>query len=199
MHVLACEYEAGPSHSCLSCILQLREEHAAVFAKHGPELTPAAIAAMPYTAAVVKETFRTATIIPWVPRVAEKPLQMPQGGPEVPAGCPFLVAIGAIAATDPALSSGGSSQGTDSPDSFQPERWLQPELAKSPRQMPFGLGQRYCLGSHLAGAELACVLAEIARKYSLAAATNTEWREFPLKQPSNGLPCSLTPLAGGAA
>jgi cytochrome P450 len=139
---------------------------------------------MPYTAAVVKETLRTAQVVAYVPRVAAQQLQVPGGGPEMKAGCPFIVALGAIAGADPAhqpaaagdLAAAAAAAGSSW--DFQPERWLQPENAKSLalHQAPFGMGAHYCLGSQLALAELTAVLAELGRSYSLAADTNTEWK-----------------------
>lgn len=81
---------------------QVQAEQAAVVARHGATLTPAAYADMPYTQAVVKETLRSAQIIAYVPRVATRELQVP-GGPTLPAGCPFIMALSAISASDPAL------------------------------------------------------------------------------------------------
>lgn len=173
-----------------SC-LQMRQEQAAVQAQHGNQLTPAAVAAMPYTTAVVKETLRTAQVIGYVPRVATQALKVPGGGPELQSGCPFIVALGAMAASDPAAAAAAvSAAGQGSPDSqagtvqdFRPERWLQPELAKSLalHQAPFGMGAHYCLGSQLAMAELTAVLAELARSYSLTADTDTDWPGEPLQ------------------
>lgn len=85
----------------------------AVIDKHGATLTSAAYQAMPYSLAVIKETLRTAQIIPQMPRMATRELHIP-GGPTIPAGCPFLLAMAAISASDPAV------KGRE--DSFQPER-----------------------------------------------------------------------------
>lgn len=84
-------------------------------AKHGPTLTPAAYADMPYTMAVVKETLRLAQIIFYVPRIATRQLNVP-GGPTLPAGCPSFVALAAVSASDPALQKSGDGE------QFKPER-----------------------------------------------------------------------------
>lgn len=81
--------------------------------KHGPTITPEAYRDMPYTMAVVKDTLRLSQIIAYMPRMATQELSVP-GGPTLPAGCPFLIAMAAISAADPAL------QGQDS--GFKPER-----------------------------------------------------------------------------
>lgn len=159
-------------------------------AQYGPQLTPAAISAMPYTAAVSKEALRMAQIVPYVPRVATTALQAPGGGPVIPPGCPFLVALAAMSAADPAVAADGEAQ------HLKPDRWLQPEHAKSLalHQMPFGVGQHYCVGAQLANAELAAVLSELVRNYDFTVEVNTDWAEFPIRRPRNGLPCSLVPL-----
>lgn len=94
---------------------QVQAEQAAVLAKHGPTLTPGAYADMPYSMAVIKETLRLAQIIPNVPRIATKELQVP-GGPTLPAGCPFFAAFEAIGRSDPAL------QKSKDGEQFKPER-----------------------------------------------------------------------------
>lgn len=73
-------------------------------------------------------------------------------------------------------------------------RWLDPANAKSlaQHQLPFGTGQRTCLGMNLAYAEMAAFLSELGRTYTLAADTATEWRDFPIKKPANGMPIRLT-------
>lgn len=76
-----------------------------------------------------------------------------------------------------------------------PHSWLDPSSAKtlSQYQLPFGTGQRHCLGMNLAYAEMAAVLSELGRTYTLQADTSTEWRDFPIKRPVSGLPIRLTP------
>jgi cytochrome P450 len=68
-------------------------------------------------------------------------------------------------------------------------------------QLPFGTGQRTCLGINLAYAEMAAVLAELRRNYTFGVEQQTEWKDFPIKSPTNNLPMRLTrrAAAGGAA
>ena len=70
---------------------------------HGPTLTPEAYRDMPYSMAVIKEVLRLAQIIAYVPRMATREVAVP-GGPTLPSACPFLVALAAISAADPALA-----------------------------------------------------------------------------------------------
>ena len=84
-------------------------------AEHGPTLTPEAYAAMPYTMAAIREALRLAQIVGFVPRLATRELPVP-GGPTLPAGCPFIVALAAISAADPAVQAAGDVE------QFRPER-----------------------------------------------------------------------------
>lgn len=77
---------------------------------------------------------------------------------------------------------------------------MEPGAAKalSQHQLPFGTGQRTCLGMNLANAEMVAVLAELGRSYTLAADVDTEWQDFPIKKPMSGLPIQLSPRQPGA-
>eukprot|EP00878_Enallax_costatus_P016211 GHUV01017004.1.p1 GENE.GHUV01017004.1~~GHUV01017004.1.p1 ORF type:complete len:388 (+),score=77.49 GHUV01017004.1:1042-2205(+) len=171
-------------------VTKLRKEHQEVRAMHGNGLTSASLAAMPYTQAVIKETLRTAQVVPYVPRSAKKPLRSQSGEQVVPSGCPFIVAFSQMSIKDPAVS--------PDPEQFKPERWLDPKNAKNYalHQAPFGMGLHYCLGSQLAQAELTAILTEVARNYDIVAEVDTEWVDFPIKRPTNGLPCKVSALAG---
>lgn len=83
-----------------------------------------------------------------------------------------------MAIADPAVS--------EDSEEFKPERWLDPKHAKSlaVHQLPFGAGQHYCLGSHLATAELTAAVAVLARGYELQADMHVVWVDFPIKKPS---------------
>lgn len=57
----------------------------------------------------------------------------------------------------------------DDPEYFRPERFSPEETARRPKHVyiPFGSGQRVCIGKHFALAELILVLATIAREHRL--------------------------------
>jgi cytochrome P450 len=175
---------------CSVRFLQLQQEHAAVAALHGTQLTPAALAAMPYTAACIKEALRTGQIVPMVPREATQALTG-RDCPDVPAGCPFLAAFCAISAADPAVAADAGE--------FRPERWL---VAKSEaaaslalHNMPFGAGQHACLGYHLGLAELSVLLFELSvggfAVWLARGESSTRWMGFPTKVALDGLPLRL--------
>jgi hypothetical protein len=52
---------------------------------------------------------------------------------------------------------------------------------------------------NLAYAEMTAFLSELGRTYTLAADTGTEWRDFPIKKPANGMPIRLTQRVEPAA
>lgn len=169
--------------------------------RHGLQMTPAAYADMPFTTAVVREALRCSQVVAYVPRVATRELPLPNGGPTLPAGCPFLLVLSAMSDSDPALQASGDA------GVFRPGRWLEStEAAKSlaHHQLPFGAGQRTCLGINLALGEMTVLLAELGRSYTLqgaglaggsddaAAATHpARWKSFPILQPTDGLPMRL--------
>jgi cytochrome P450 len=142
-------------------------------------------------------------------RAAVRDIPLP-GGAVIPAGCPMAVAFSSMAANEPAWRPDAGA--------FRPERFLAggagrapgaggrgpgPDaLAPVPQSFnPFGVGTRYCMGSHLAHAEMAAVLFELARLveagYGLEADTPRHWAEFPILRPDNGLPARLLPRSGG--
>ncbi|GBF88017.1 hypothetical protein Rsub_00729 [Raphidocelis subcapitata] len=184
-------------------LARLADEQAAVVAAHGEALTPAAVAAAPYAAAVVRETLRMRLIVPGVMRKAEKDVQL-AGGLSIPKGCPVLVAFSAIADREPAWEADRGE--------FRPERFLTggsggsggPEaLAPQPAGFnPFGIGTRYCLGSHLALAEMGAMVAELGRlagSHALEVEQPGRWEEFPILRPDNGLPTRFVAKPPGAA
>jgi cytochrome P450 len=87
----------------------------------------------------------------------------------------------------------------DGPETFDPDRWL-PERGKRAHQlsfMPFGAGQRLCIGNHMALMEGALLLAQIARRYEpRLISSNPPVPEVGVTMtPKNGLPMLIQPRA----
>ena len=182
-------------------LARLADEQAAVVAAHGEALTPAAVAAAPYASAVIRETLRMRMIVSGVMRKAEKDLELP-GGQTIPSGCPVMVAFSAMAEREPAWQGDA--------EEFKPERFLTGGgggsnsavslAAQPPSFNPFGIGTRYCLGSHLALAEMGAVVAELGRlaaSHGLEVEQPGRWEEFPILRPDNGLPTRLVAKGAG--
>jgi cytochrome P450 len=110
---------------------------------------------LPYLEAVCNEALRIEPAVTDVARVCKKPLAL--GPYTVPAGEVVFVNV-TFMLRDPSLY--------PEPHAFRPERFL--ERSYGPAEfVPFGGGQRRCLGAAFAQAELAIVLATLARDFRL--------------------------------
>jgi cytochrome P450 len=91
--------------------------------------------------------------------------------------------------------------GALAPNAFNPDRWLTPAPAgggaaaarpSSPAapsaQMPFGFGARFCLGYHLAMAEMKTTLALLGQGYEFEARGDGRWEYGVGRVPVDGLP-----------
>ncbi len=105
-----------------------------------------------YTLAVIKESLRLYPTIPSCPRVAKEDTKL--AGYDIPQGSRILVSIYNIHRYRRYWSE---------PDVFQPERFLDKENFPREAYIPFGIGQRHCLGKHLAILESQLLLALITQ------------------------------------
>ncbi|TSE00799.1 cytochrome P450 [Skermania sp. ID1734] len=110
----------------------------------------------PYRTAVIKEALRIRPVIYNVARRLTEPVEL--AGHTLPAGLLVLPSIGAIH-TDPRI------WGPDATE-FRPERWLEPD---PPQQawIPFGGGNRRCLGATFALTEMDTVLRTVLARVEL--------------------------------
>ena len=115
-----------------------------------------------YLDAVAKETLRIRPVVFDVGRVLKAPTEV--AGYHLPAGVTVIPAIGLVHA---------SSAVYDDPAEFRPERMLGAAAVKlSPTTwLPFGGGNRRCLGANLALAEMRIVLGEVLRRVELSTTT----------------------------
>jgi cytochrome P450 len=118
-----------------------------------------------YLDAVVKETLRVRPVLSDVLRVPTEPMTL--GSYEVPAGAYLAPAI-VLIHLRPELY--------PDPEAFRPERWL---VERPPHQawIPFGGGQRRCIGSHLALLEMRAVIAEVLKRVRLRPAQAASERQ----------------------
>jgi cytochrome P450 len=110
----------------------------------------------PYLRAVIQETLRLYPTIPQAPRVATERLTL--AGYEVTKGARVVVSIYRIHRNPRAWQD---------PDAFIPERFLAPLPPYD--YLPYGLGERSCLGRHLAQLVLERTLAQLLRRLQFAA------------------------------
>ncbi|HEX8967407.1 MAG TPA: cytochrome P450, partial [Chloroflexota bacterium] len=81
----------------------------------------------------------------------------------------------------------------DDPDVFRPERWSEPAIQRLPRMayIPFGGGQRVCIGSSFAQLEALLLLTTTAQRFRLALADSSRvaepWPSVTL-QPRGDIP-----------
>ena len=112
-----------------------------------------------YLDAVAKETLRIRPVVFDVGRVLQEPVEI--AGYRLPARVTVMPAIGLVHARDDVY---------DDAAQFRPERMLGANLSPC-TWLPFGGGNRRCLGANLALAEMRFVLREVLRRADLQTTT----------------------------
>lgn len=118
-----------------------------------------------YLDAVVKETLRIRPVIFSSARVLTEPTEV--GGYLLPAGTTVDVSIGLVHA---------SAALYPDPDRFDPDRMLGASLSPT-TYLPFGGGNRRCLGAMFATVETHVVLREILRRVDLSPTTEADEKQ----------------------
>lgn len=118
-------------------------------------LDPEKVAKLDLLDATIRESLRLRPIAPLVARLLAKPIQI--GGYDVPAGWVVAPAI--------ALVHGRASTYRD-PQRFDPQRFLREKLPAS-EWLPFGGGNRRCIGAAFATYEMKMVLATLLSRTRL--------------------------------
>lgn len=122
----------------------------------GPSPSADALAKLPYLGAVCDETLRRTPVLPIVPRRVAKPFRLRNW--DIPLGAGVAAAI-AVVHFDPAIY--------PEPDAFRPDRFL--ERKYSPFEyLPFGGGNRRCLGAAFASYEMRIVLGTLLSKHNFS-------------------------------
>ena len=112
-----------------------------------------------YLDAIARETLRVRPVVFDVGRVLKEPVEV--AGYLLPAGVTVIPAIGLVHARDDIY---------DDAAQFRPERMLGASLSPT-TWLPFGGGNRRCLGANLALAEMRIVLREVLRRAELETTT----------------------------
>lgn len=118
-----------------------------------------------YLDAVAKETLRIRPVVFDVGRILTAPIEL--HGYHLPAGVMVAPGIGLVHA-DPAVY--------DDPDRFDPDRMMGATLSPT-TWLPFGGGNRRCLGAGFAQTEMRVVLREILRRVELSTTTEPGERQ----------------------
>jgi cytochrome P450 len=141
-----------------SVLRRLRQEVTAVLGD-GPA-TAASLDKMPLLEAVVREAMRLYPPAWILSRSAEQDTTV--AGQAIPKGSVLFVPIYGVHRVPSVW---------EDPEAFDPERWLDGRGERARKQnmyLPFGMGQRRCVGEHLAMLEARLVLATLVRKMHLA-------------------------------
>ncbi|KAG2446203.1 hypothetical protein HXX76_000796 [Chlamydomonas incerta] len=170
-------------------------EQQQVVAAHGPELTPAALAAMPYLEAAFKEAMRLLPSGGGAVRHLTKELRA--GNVTLPAGEWVWYHPHLMHCIDPVLWDGDTS--VDVPahmdwrnnleGAYRPERWLSEET-RPKYYYTFGSGMHLCAGVQLVYMEVKLVMAMLVRRFRLRLPVPDMLtrctRVFPFMQPVPG-------------
>jgi cytochrome P450 len=134
-------------------------------------LTPEDARALPYTDRVVTETLR---LYPTAWAIGRETLRDTTiGGRPVRKGTTVLIVPWTIH-RDPRFF--------EAPDEFRPNRWTDGLAERLPRfaYVPFGGGQRVCIGSSFAQMEATLLLATVTQRFKLALAPNERVEPWPV-------------------
>ena len=146
----------------LSWALERLTRHPAVLAK-AVQAADASAAGDPagdeYLDALAKETLRIRPVVFDVGRLLTEPIEL--AGYRLPAGVMVVPGIGLVH---------GSAAVYPDPDRFDPDRMLGATLSPT-TWLPFGGGNRRCLGANFAMVEMRVVLREILRRVELSTTT----------------------------
>lgn len=162
---------------------KLQAEVDTVLDGHSPAV--AALKQLPYTQMVVEESMRLIPSIPAVPRYASQPTLI--DGVEVPVAN-VIVSI---------FNIHRHPDFWDSPEAFDPER-MTPTRKKARHRlawMPFGAGQRMCIGNNMALMESQLLLAQMVQRFNfrLVAGQKVEREMAVALRPKNGIKLHIIP------
>lgn len=180
------------SHT-LAWTLYLLAKHPHVMAKLQAEIddvlqgsppTLETLRELPYTTMVLEESMRLIPSIPQIPRYVSQPTTI--DGIEVPVGLAVISIYNIHRHPD----------FWDDPEKFYPER-MTPEQKKARHRlawMPFGAGQRLCIGNNMALMESQLLLAQMIQRFDFALVADQKIeREVAVAlRPKNGLKMRIT-------
>jgi cytochrome P450 len=129
------------------------------------------IGRLAYTRRLITEALRLYPPVWLTSRRTNEPVTL--GGFELPAGASVMFSTYSLH-RDPAIHA--------DPDTFDPDRWL-PERAKQiprPAFVPFGAGNRQCIGEEFAWTEAIIVLATVASRWRMRPVPGVNVRMRPL-------------------
>lgn len=168
----------------LAVLEQLREEHMQIIAnrKDGTDLTWFEVNNMPYTAKVISETLRRATILPWFSRKASQDFEI--DGYKIKKGWSLNLDVVSIH-HDPEVF--------PDPQKFDPSRFDAP--LKPFSFLGFGSGPRMCPGMNLAKLEICVFIHQLVIRYKWKPLEKDDSVQPTLvRMPKNKYPVMVEPL-----
>ncbi|KAK7421223.1 hypothetical protein QQX98_002353 [Neonectria punicea] len=128
-------------------------------------------AELPYVNALVKETLRWLPVVPiGTTHVTEE--EITYSGYRIPKGAYILPSIWGIL-HDPETH--------PNPDTFYPERFLEPRNEPDPANHVYGYGRRICPGRHLADDSIFLTISRLLATFDVTKAVDNEGREIDVK------------------
>ncbi|KAF7812927.1 abscisic acid 8'-hydroxylase 3-like [Senna tora] len=167
-----------------SVLENLREEHMQIIAnrKDGSDLTWCEVNSMPYTAKVISETLRRATILPWFSRKAAQDFEI--DGYKIQKGWSINLDV---------ISMHHDPQVFPDPEKFDPTRFDAP--LKPFSFLGFGSGPRMCPGIHLAKLEICVFIHHLVIRYKWKPLEKDECVQPTLvRMPKNKYPITVEAL-----
>lgn len=146
--------------------------------------------ALPYTRAVISESLRLYPPAWVIGRQTQQPVTLPaaDGLVTLPAGVSCLI---------PVYRLHRDARFWPQPDAFRPERWLATGQEAPAREafLPFGAGNRICIGEHFAWTEMMLIVATFARHFQMApvAGHTVALQPSVTLRPKGGMPLQFTP------
>ncbi|KYQ60379.1 Cytochrome P450 9e2 [Trachymyrmex zeteki] len=152
---------------------------------HG-EVSYEAINQLEYLDAVINEALRLYPPIPVLERVCEKTFELPSA---LPNGKSFIVKKG-MTFWIPNFAIQRDEKYYNSPEKFDPERFLNDKMHSSSWYMPFGLGPRMCIAYRFAVLEIKILMFHLLTRCDLKFCTKTispmKFAKHPMIMPENG-------------
>lgn len=163
-------------------------EQDTLVAKYGSALTKDQLDNdCPYLDAVVKETMRLTPISGGGIRVTDETIVV--DGVQIPKKWWAMYSVCLTHMNDPITKKEDGSH-MDLEAGFKPERWLDDSTRPTTEFMPWGAGNRFCVGHILASAEMRIFLAMLARKmksFDLLTDSKCKWKEGIIRIPKDGV------------
>ncbi|XP_020280495.1 uncharacterized protein LOC109853117 [Pseudomyrmex gracilis] len=134
--------------------IKLRQEIDKVLEESGGKVTYETINHLEYLEAVINETLRMYSVIPFLERICETDYELP---PALPGEKSFVMKKGMILFI-PVVAIHCDEKYYDNPEEFRPERFFNKTYHNSLCYSPFGAGPRMCIGNRFALLEIKVLL-----------------------------------------